>query len=240
MTGDTAHNPSADRWASFRGLPKKLTVLLEKESDRGAILILGAYLDEILGMIIRSATVSEDQGDALLEHRQPAGDFSGRISLCQAFGLIDVTEAQALNLIRKIRNKAAHFEGKGRGFDVLFDSPGTVDQVHALTNCLFPGHTANGKDSPRERFVLATRMLAIRLYMRGLGAMPAQVPLSSKEHANAIREAVKGTADEARYAEIDKAVARGDLDALKAMLKQQQDALERMLPPPRPGQGGSA
>src|SRR6185503_16772110 len=89
------------------GLPKEITRLLEKESDRGAILILAAYLEEILGEIVRGACVADDLADQLLDPRRPAGDFDSRILVCSAFALVHPEEVKALRLVQRIRNRAA-------------------------------------------------------------------------------------------------------------------------------------
>lgn len=180
--------------ASFIGLPKKITELLNKESDRGAILILSAYLDEILGLIVRAAATSDKLGKGLMELRGPAGDFSSKILLCEAFGLISSDEAKALNILRKIRNAAAHFDAKGRGFDVLFDSPDTAKQVKAFANQLDMCVEAGTSESGRKIFVTSGRFLATRLFTRLSRTGRAAAARSAKDEAIAIRERIKNTA----------------------------------------------
>ena len=107
-------------------LPARVTKLVEAEPDRGVILILGAYLDEILGVLITGACVSDTLAAGILKHGQPAGTFNNRMALAQALGLIHEEDVQALRIVQKIRNKAAHFDLSGRGFEVLFDSSITV------------------------------------------------------------------------------------------------------------------
>src|SRR5438105_15566950 len=105
-----------ERWY-LDGMPRRITALLESESARGGILIVGAYLEELLSELIRAASVSEKSAEKLMEFRGPAGDFNSKILLCASFGLIHESEAKALHAVRRIRNQAAHFDRKGKGFD---------------------------------------------------------------------------------------------------------------------------
>jgi hypothetical protein len=57
--------------AGFLGMPKKVTALVDNESDRGAILILAAYLEEILGLIVNAMCLSDEEGARIQEHRGP-------------------------------------------------------------------------------------------------------------------------------------------------------------------------
>ncbi|MGI4735055.1 MAG: hypothetical protein ACRYG7_07745 [Janthinobacterium lividum] len=107
---------------------------LEKESDRGAILILGAYIEEALGIVITRHCVSDAAASKLLKHGQAGGTFEARLTLAEAFGFLHDSEIVGLRILQKIRNKAAHFDRSGRGFDVLFDSALTADQVVALAD----------------------------------------------------------------------------------------------------------
>ena len=119
----------------YKGMPKEITSLSNSESDRGSILVLSAYLEEILASLISEVCISDDEANNLLEFRGPAGGFSLKISLCYALGLINAEEKDALGQIRKIRNAAAHFDRK-RGFDVLFTSDKTINHVSNLADSL--------------------------------------------------------------------------------------------------------
>lgn len=226
MNPKASQNGGTDPWAAFAGMPGKLTRLLDGESDRGAILIVGAYLDEILGLIIRSATVSDGLGAALLEHRQPAGDFSARITLCEAFGLIHADEARALNLIRRIRNDAAHFDSNGRGFDVLFDSERTSGRVRELWTCLNMSHPPTKPEGARDYFIIASRLLATRLYFRGTETRRAPTLLTLKETAARIRESLLSGPDKARVEQLDKLIEEGDIDSLALLAKEMASQME--------------
>jgi hypothetical protein len=198
----------------FLGMPAKITQLLNSESDRGAILILGAYLDELLGLIVRAACVSDAVADELLEFRRPAGDFDSKILLCTAFGLIHPDEMTALRAIQKIRNRAAHFDKKGGGFDVLFDSPQTADQVANLTRALGLGFKSRERAALRNAFTISARLLATKLYFRLLDTNKARSPLTIKEQANEIRGRMKDTPVGQMISQAEKEAREGNPEKL--------------------------
>lgn len=183
----------SSRMRRFAELPKKVTALVEKESDRGAILILAAYVEELLGQIIFESCSSEKLGEELLQFRNPGGDFSSKILLCEAFGFISPDEANAANCLRRVRNNAAHFDPKGRGFDVLFDSPQTAQQIGAFLKFLNLKLTSDKPDGIRKAFVGATRLLATKLAFRIFEARRTVAPKTLKETANAWRARMKDT-----------------------------------------------
>jgi mannitol operon repressor len=82
---------------------------LNKESDRGAVLISGTMLDERLESILNSFLLKHKSSEELLHgFNAPLGTFSARIAACLSLGLIQTNEYDELNLIRKIRNEFAH------------------------------------------------------------------------------------------------------------------------------------
>ena len=83
--------------------------LLNRESDRGKVLISTGFMEEQLKQVLlaffredKASTELVDGGNAAL------GSFSSRIAACYALGLIGQVEHHDLTLIRKIRNDFAH------------------------------------------------------------------------------------------------------------------------------------
>lgn len=177
----------------YLGMPEQVTEHLKSESDRGVILILAAYLEELLGLIVRESCVTNADADVLLQLRRPAGDFNSKILLCSAFALIHNEEAQALKSIQKIRNRAAHFDRKGRGFDVLFNSAQTIDQVKNLTEAMNCKLVARDPEAVRNAFIVSSRLLATKLFMRLAEATRPKPPLTLKEIASKLRTQMKDT-----------------------------------------------
>lgn len=202
----------------FLGLAEKVSELVKSESDRGAILILAAYLEEILGLLVRAICVSDKLGQRLTELNKPAGDFDSKIVLCVSLGLISEDEEKALRFVQKIRNRAAHFDKKGRGFDVLFDSDPTIDQVSEFVELFQSKIESREPEVVKEAFVKSCRILATKLYIRlaKIGRMP--MALSSKEEAANILERMKDT-DFGKYlAAMRQEASEGNADKLFELL----------------------
>ena len=81
----------------------------EKESDRAAVILVSAKLDELLYLALtRKLLPCPTAQDDLLRTDGPLGSFASRITLAHRLGLIDDTFARTLHLIRRIRNDFAH------------------------------------------------------------------------------------------------------------------------------------
>lgn len=82
---------------------------LNRESDRGSVLISTAMLDELLQQIIASFLIEHPDTDKLVEgFNAPLGTFSARSLAAHAMGLISAREYAELGTLRKIRNRFAH------------------------------------------------------------------------------------------------------------------------------------
>jgi hypothetical protein len=80
-----------------------------KETDRAAVILSAAKIDELLRLaIIKRLFPSPTSRDDLLEPEEPLGTLRARIDIAYRLGLIDSAFARALHLIRKIRNDFAH------------------------------------------------------------------------------------------------------------------------------------
>lgn len=79
-----------------------------KESDRGAAVLVGGFVENYLGVYLRSIVVDAKVADALFQAVGPLSSFSQRIAVARAFGFISKDDYDNLNLIRKIRNHFAH------------------------------------------------------------------------------------------------------------------------------------
>lgn len=83
--------------------------LLNKESDRGKVLISTGYLEHLLRDTLLAFLIDNSEAKDLVDgHNAPLGTFSARITACYAMGLISEHEHRDLNLLRKIRNDFAH------------------------------------------------------------------------------------------------------------------------------------
>ena len=83
--------------------------LLNKESDRGKVLISTGFLEEHLKEILLAFMLDVPQAEELLDGgNAPLATFSSRITACYALGLISKEEHDDLHLLRRIRNDFAH------------------------------------------------------------------------------------------------------------------------------------
>ncbi len=81
----------------------------ERESDRAAVILVSAKLDELLYLALTKKLLPCPAAqDDLLRTDGPIGSFSSRITLAHRLGLIDDAFARTLHLIRRIRNDFAH------------------------------------------------------------------------------------------------------------------------------------
>ncbi len=82
---------------------------LNKESDRGMVLIAASYLDELMLKILKSYFLAGKTSSALVDgFNAPLGTFSSRCTAAYSLGLISKMEFAEADLIRKIRNNFAH------------------------------------------------------------------------------------------------------------------------------------
>ena len=96
-------------------LPTDIEPILEAiahdPSDRGTALSVASLVETALFQFIRSWVVrpaNKDEENLLFGGDAPLGNFSSRIRVAYAFGLIDESVRNNLNTIREIRNAFAH------------------------------------------------------------------------------------------------------------------------------------
>lgn len=82
---------------------------LNSESDLGAVLISASLMDELLRRTLLAHLVEVPESKNLIEGgNAPLGTFSSRILAAYCHGLIDKTEFDECNRLRRIRNEFAH------------------------------------------------------------------------------------------------------------------------------------
>ncbi len=80
-----------------------------KESQRSAIILLAAKMDDLLYQVIKKSFLpSLKKVDELLENDGALSTFNAKINLSYRCAYIDEEMARALHFIRKIRNSFAH------------------------------------------------------------------------------------------------------------------------------------
>jgi hypothetical protein len=99
------------RWSSILSEAAFSTFMneFEGESDRAAAVLAGAYLDDGLAKLLQMRLIGSKRfKDELLGQDRPLGTFSARIKAAYAVGVVSDSGYHDLELIRKIRNTAAH------------------------------------------------------------------------------------------------------------------------------------
>lgn len=85
--------------------------LIVQESDRGAVLVAAAVVDDFLRDSLRyvaPAHVGKKWLDGLLEHPGPLSRLSARADACQLMGLISPGVHGSISALRRLRNAVAH------------------------------------------------------------------------------------------------------------------------------------
>ncbi len=82
---------------------------LNKESDRGRVLITCSYLDDLMRRILLAFVIDRDSSLRLVEgFNAPLGTFSTRTAAAYALGLITEREFKECDTLRRVRNRFAH------------------------------------------------------------------------------------------------------------------------------------
>lgn len=82
----------------------------QAETDRGAVILAAAWIDELLGRKLKLIYSKGNQKDRdnLFESNGPFHGFGAKITVCTCMGLLDADLAHDVGIIKKIRNKFAH------------------------------------------------------------------------------------------------------------------------------------
>lgn len=135
------------------------------ESDRGLALVAGDYLSSLLEALLRQVFVDVDGnklvGD-LFRESGPLGSFAVRIRLAYLMGLLGTDTYKALELIRDIRNAAAH---SVEPFSL--DLPGIREKCENLTTS--EGYRTAAEEAgqpPRKHFMHAFWWVLVEIMLR--------------------------------------------------------------------------
>ena len=132
---------------------------LKKETPRGAVIISGVVLDQMLGKTLEKFLTDHKDVKKLLYGgvSAPLGSFSARILMAFGLRLIDEKEYARLEIIRKIRNHFAH------NLRASFDDDKVKDLCLLLDVSGFNPHSVS---TPEQRFTAIATYLATILAKR--------------------------------------------------------------------------
>ena len=104
---------------------------LERESDRGCVVLAFAWMDEQLTRNLQRFLLPSNhestRADELLGVGRPLGDAATKIDLSLRLGLLQPNTHKSLHLFRKLRNDFAHLSST-----LSFDTPNIRDRVLAI------------------------------------------------------------------------------------------------------------
>ena len=99
-------------WSRDQGVFDQLLEALNRESDRGVLLMCLGYIDERLEVLMKTSFSCfpgrEKVARGLLAFPGPLSTLSSRLNLAYCMGLIGDGERSAIEAMRKTRNEAAH------------------------------------------------------------------------------------------------------------------------------------
>lgn len=112
----------------------KVRTELNKESDRGACLMVASYLErELEDLIFKKLVGSNNHKKELFKFNGPLGTFSAKIKLAFSLGFISKECLQDLEIIRGIRNLFGHnFE------PISFETDEIKKEVDKLKSHFYP------------------------------------------------------------------------------------------------------
>lgn len=124
----------------------KLRTELDKESDRGTILMATSFLDYELQKLFEYYLIGNKKFlDEMLSGQGSLATFSSRIKLAYSLGLISKLTMDDLNITRKIRNECGHnYEA------ITFENQPLKQQVYSLKSSIYAG---DNKINPRKLFI---------------------------------------------------------------------------------------
>jgi DNA-binding MltR family transcriptional regulator len=123
---------------SFRAR-KAMMRTLARESDRGAILVSTAVVDECLAEVLSAwlaaATTKKTKSvRALLQSQGPLGSLWARAHMALAADLVDDWTFDAIEWLRKLRNQCAHQHGA-----ISFADDAVAEMVKRMAECVDVG-----------------------------------------------------------------------------------------------------
>ena len=82
--------------------------MFRDETDRGAAVLAGSFVENYLGIYLQNRQVDSSLSKKIFSSTGPLSTFEQRIDFAQAFGFLPRTVCRELHLVRKIRNHFAH------------------------------------------------------------------------------------------------------------------------------------
>jgi hypothetical protein len=129
----------------------QMVEMFHGESDRGAAVLAGSYVENYLGKFLISKMVDTSLTEKIFGANGSLSTFAQRIDFAQAFGFIGKEQCKELHFIRKIRNHFAHHP-KSASFT---DDPvrSWINSLHSSKEMQMEDGTKFKLDEPAGMFI---------------------------------------------------------------------------------------
>jgi len=117
------------------------------ESDRGAAVLAGGFVENYLAVYLRSSIVDAEVADELFQPLGPLSSFSQRSAVARAFGFVSKSQYDDLAVIRRIRNHFAHHP-----LDSTFNTPAVAQLAAKLSQFQVATESSPKDDRLRNRW----------------------------------------------------------------------------------------
>lgn len=139
---------------------QSMLVLFENESDRGAAVLAGSYVENHLGLYLQSKMKDTSLANRMFSSEGPLSTFSQRVDLAQAFGFLSKEQCADFNLIKKIRNYFAHHP-KEASFSDKPVSDWVSNLIASRTKITTPAGTQEALGGARFRYLISAGMFVV-------------------------------------------------------------------------------
>ncbi|MFT3736914.1 MAG: MltR family transcriptional regulator [Rhodocyclaceae bacterium] len=129
----------------------------KSETDRGAAVLAGSYVENYLGIFLKEKMVDPSLADRLFASEGALSSFSQRIDLAQAFGFLSKVQCDDLHLIKKIRNHFAHHP-KEASFDKQPVSDWVNNLIASKTKMRGPDGSLINVGDAKDRYLISAGM----------------------------------------------------------------------------------
>lgn len=142
---------------------EQIRATFDKESDRAAAILIGAYLERILREVLELVMINSGSVQHLFSPSKGAlGAFGVMIDIAYATGIVSKSAYNNLRTISKVRNAFAHMEHA-----IKFDAPEIIELCEKFDfgsdNEPFAAQGRTARIRAKRRFSLASEMAFIEL-----------------------------------------------------------------------------
>lgn len=134
-----------------------MVVLFKNESDRGAAVLAGSYVENYLGLYLRSKMIDLSVAERIFSPDGALSTFAQRIYFAQAFGFLSKAQCEDLHVIKKIRNHFSHHP-KEASFNEKPVSDWVRDLIASKITITTPDGAAGKIDDARLCYLISAGM----------------------------------------------------------------------------------